>query len=362
MHYPYLALDRSRVEYNLDKMVRKATELDLELRPHFKTHQSKIVGQWFRGKGIKGVTVSSVAMAEYFFMDGWEDITIAFPASILDIKRIDKLCSRIDLNILAVDESSILSFSKGLDHDLGIYLEIDPGYGRSGIPISDHAKLLRMKSLIEESDNLVFRGFYTHAGHSYGCRSEYEIRSMIIPILKKLEELKSAVPGTICFGDTPSCSILTSFGPIDQISPGNFIFYDWTQNKIGSCTPDEIAIAMMCPVVAKYPERNELLIHGGAVHFSKDSFTENELTYYGVVAEKANSDWSKPLPDIKLIKISQEHGTIKCTLDYFESVCVGDIIPILPIHSCLTADCMGEYYDLEGNRIDHLKSAVKRER
>lgn len=38
---------------------------------------------------------------------------------------------------------------------------------------------------------------------------------------------------------------------------------------IGSCSADDIVVAVVCPVVAKHEERGEMVIYGGAVHFFK---------------------------------------------------------------------------------------------
>ena len=61
-------------------MVDRAAAADVDFRPHFKTHRSREVGRWFRDFGVAAITVSSVDMAQYFSNDGWDDITIAFPA------------------------------------------------------------------------------------------------------------------------------------------------------------------------------------------------------------------------------------------------------------------------------------------
>ncbi|MDZ7660293.1 hypothetical protein [Fodinibius sp.] len=147
----------------------------------------------------------------------------------------------------------------------------------------------------------------------------------------------------ICSGDTPCCSVSDNFGPIDAISPGNFVFYDLMQNQIGSCAPANIAVAMSCPVVDKYPERRELIIHGGAIHFSKESMTENGITHYGTVAHKVDKHWEPLGNDSHLIKLSQEHGIIRCSNHVFKNYNIGDTITLLPVHSCLTANLMKQY-------------------
>ncbi len=350
-----LILDEVKAKKNIREMTSKARNLNLELRPHFKTHQSHKIGSWFRDEGVEGITVSSIKMAEYFAADNWKSITIAFPINILEASRLDELASSIDIRVLATEIEVLDKLNKMVSNKIGIYIEVDPNYQRSGIPISEFDRLSEIKSFVENAQSLRFEGFYAHSGHTYRCRSKEEIRNLASPIIEDIANLKSHFNAPICFGDTPSCSVLDDFGVVDQLSPGNFVFFDWTQVNIQSCEFNEISIAMYCPVVAKYPERNELVIHGGAVHFSKDSFPdESGKPYFGVIAEKKDSGWGNVVEGAILKSVSQEHGIVSCTSEYLKKVNIGDIIPIIPIHSCLTADVMGSYVSTTGEKIDHL--------
>ncbi len=357
---PTLVLNRSTAENNIKRFSTLAKESGLKFRPHFKTHQSKEIGNWFRDHEIDGITVSSLKMAEYFAESGWNSITIAFPVNVLQAEKINDLASKIDLRILTVDEDSLSQLKTDLSKEIGIYIEIDPGYGRSGVHYSDHIKISNLLEKIHSSNGFKVCGFYIHAGHTYKARGKDEILDTAKPVLTIISELKTKYDLPVCFGDTPSCSVLEDFGAIDEISPGNFVFYDWIQTKIGSCKFEDIAVAMYCPVVAKYEDRNELLIHGGAVHFSKDfDLTDDGVPYYGVVCEPNSEGWSKPLSGCYLKSISQEHGIISCSKQFFDGISSGDNVFIIPIHSCLTADLMGGYTTTEGKKIDHLSKNYK---
>ncbi|MFY0684361.1 MAG: alanine racemase [Balneola sp.] len=357
---PTLVLDKQKAQKNIHLLASKAKDKGIKFRPHFKTHQSLEVGNWFREFDIDGITVSSLKMAEFFSDDGWDSITVAFPVNLLEIERINKLASNIDLRILSVDLDTLQKLESNLSSSLGIYLEIDPGYGRSGIPLSEQDKISRIIEFISDSDLLEPMGFYCHAGHSYNCRSEAEIKALSVPIVKQLSNLKAKYNLPVCFGDTPSCSVLEDFGSIKEMSPGNFVFYDWIQTKISSCEPSQIAVVMYCPVVAKYGTRNELLIHGGAIHFSKDSdISENNTPYYGRLVTRESNKWGNVIEGCYLKSISQEHGIVKCTPEFFSDINVGDVVVIFPIHSCLTADLMGRYQTTEGDHISHMSKNYK---
>ena len=95
-------------------MAAKAQRHKLKFRPHFKTHQSATIGNWFRDAGVKAITVSSVSMAWYFADNGWDDITIAFPVNVLEISEINSLAARINLNVL-VENVAALNILKKME-------------------------------------------------------------------------------------------------------------------------------------------------------------------------------------------------------------------------------------------------------
>ncbi|MCR9132066.1 MAG: alanine racemase [bacterium] len=354
MRLPYLSIDTAKVEANIKKMVSKAVQNGLEFRPHFKTHQSKQVGQLFKEHGVKGITVSSVYMADYFSSHGWDDITIAFPASVLFAPLYNELLQNCSLTLLLTDSEVAKKLDSKLNSPLSVYIEIDPGYGRSGIAFDDFNAIKELKSTIESCKNLTYEGFYTHCGHTYKCRSKDAVKSLVEPILTSLGNSKQTFGGKICFGDTPSCSILQHFDGIDQISPGNFVFYDWMQFNIGSCNPEEIAVSMHCEVVAKYEQRNEVLIHGGAVHFSKDFIlNNNNEPNYGVLVDDCKSNSPSYIKSL-----SQEHGIVSCSKSTIEQISVGDVLEFYPIHSCLTANLMREYVTKAGEVISQFGSGA----
>ncbi len=349
MRLPFLKIDLVKVDSNIQAMVNIAKKNHLDMRPHFKTHQSLEIAQLFKKHGVTGITVSSIYMAEYFSMNGWNDICVAFPVGLSNMNLINSIAKSANLKVLAVDKEVVEQIDKALNESISMYIEIDPGYGRSGIRYDDFPLIEEVLSAINSSRNISFQGFYCHAGHTYKCRSKQEIVQLTDPILASLSNLKTKYGGNICFGDTPSCSVREHFDGIDQISPGNFVFYDWMQTKTGACKAEQIAVTMHCEVVAKFPVRNEVLIHGGAVHFSKDFIVnEDGERVFGVLKSKGSASYIKSL--------SQEHGVVACSQDEFKAIKIGEIIEIYPIHSCLTANLMREYVTSTGKVIAQFGS------
>jgi len=362
---PLLLLDKDKCIRNIRFMAGKARKHNLLLRPHFKTHQSLITGEWFRAEGTDRITVSSMVMAHYFGTNGWDDICVAFPFNIHETDEAAALAAKIRLHLTVCSAETLRIIERSSIGEIGIYIKTDTGYNRTGVDWDDTGSIEEMLEIINRSSKLDFTGFMVHNGHTYHVRGHDEVERIhresadrLCVLRKKFAERYG--PFLISSGDTPSCSMSSGFEGIDEIRPGNYVFYDLTQLHIGACKPDDIAVALAVPVVAKHPGRNEIVVYGGAVHLSKESLLlEDGTRVWGQVAETDLSSWSDPVPGTWVTKVSQEHGVIRCSESFFKRTGPGDIIAILPVHSCLTADLMRGYTTTGGIRIDHLSGYQK---
>ncbi len=357
---PTLLLDKQKCVANIQKMVKKAEKNNIIFRPHFKTHQSAQIGNWYKEAGVECITVSSVKMAEYFAENGWKDITIAFPANILEWEAINKMAGKININIVVESIETIQFLESKLNNPVGLYVKIDTGYGRTGIPADDFEKIQKILKTLTDCKQLIFIGFLCHAGHTYHAKSKTEIQQILTTAKEQMLALKTFMATNfpliqLSYGDTPSCSIEEDFSDFDEIRPGCFVFYDEMQNALGACEKEDIAIALAVPVVAKYPERNEIIVHGGAVHLSKDSIQNKDgETYFGTAVALNGLNWDVDNEIGVVKKLSQEHGIIHVSDKTMSSINIGDTIAILPIHACLTANLMKEYLTTDGETLSMM--------
>ena len=357
---PTLLLNSKQCRQNIKSMVSKAQNANILLRPHFKTHQSRMIGEWFRDEGIHSITVSSVKMAQYFAQDGWKNISIAFPVNLLETTEINELASEINLNVLIAGTQTVPLLDKKISNELGVWIKIDTGYGRSGISSEKTGEIEQVLAQIQKSNYLRLEGFLSHTGNTYHASSTQEIVSLFSDARRKLSELKkNYIKGfphiKISLGDTPSASLVNDFSEIDEIRPGNFVFYDFMQYKLGSCSLKEIAVVLACPIVAIYPDRKQIIVYGGAVHLSKEYIVdENEEKNFGQLLLFSNNEWQPLEENNKVVSVSQEHGIIQIEEKYMEKFKIGDLVGIIPVHSCLTANLMKSYLSLDGEVIDHL--------
>jgi D-serine deaminase-like pyridoxal phosphate-dependent protein len=110
---------------------------------------------------------------------------------------------------------------------------------------------------------------------------------------------------------------------------------------------------LACPVVAIHPERNDVILYGGAVHLSKESLRRVDGSpSFGAIVYLEEGGWSAPISGAWVRSISQEHGIVHADdaafAEMVQRVRVGGLLGIVPIHSCLTADLLKRYLTLDG--------------
>jgi D-serine deaminase-like pyridoxal phosphate-dependent protein len=362
---PTLLLDEQKSRANIRRMCQKADRQGVRFRPHFKTHQSAVIGEWFRQEGVSRITVSSIDMALYFARHGWQDITIAFPVNIRQVDELAQLASRIRLGLLVESTETVQFLAKNLSAPVSIdtWIKVDTGAHRTGLAWEQADAIIQLAHEIQAVPGLHLCGLLTHAGNTYGATSPAEVCRRYNESVNHLLDVRKMLAADgltdleISVGDTPGSS-LCDFGPVDEVRTGNFVFYDSKQLQVGSCQWSDIAVAVACPVVAKHADRQQIVTYGGAIHLSSELLMVENRPIYGFVALPDGESWGEPLPGAAVVSLSQEHGVIKLPEKDFKRVKVGDLICVLPAHSCLTVSAMKEYLTLDGQVIRTMNNEI----
>jgi D-serine deaminase-like pyridoxal phosphate-dependent protein len=360
---PALVLDEDRARRNIARMAARARRFGVRFRPHFKTHQSREVGRIFREFGVDAITVSSVDMAAYFVEDGWTDVLIAFPLNILEAAQIGRLTARCRLGLLVESAEGLPALARAVPVPIDVWIKINVGANRAGAEWNDRALLAAIARESERHPGLRLRGLLTHNGRTYAARTPGDLSRVHADAMRKMLKARSALAASgysgleISVGDTPACSRLDDFAGADEIRPGNFVLNDVTQLELGTCRARDIAAAVACPVVSTHPARNEAVIYGGAIHLSKDDFRhDRDGRIYGRVSRPRGAGWGPVLADTVLTSVSQEHGIIKTTCAEMRRIKAGDILFVLPVHSCLTVNLWDHFVTLGGERVSTIRA------
>ncbi len=356
---PTLMLNEDICKNNISRIYNKVKSLGIDFRPHFKTHQSKAISKWFREIGVDKITVSSVRMAEYFMQVGWNDITIAFPLNIREFDQVLAISKLIDLKVTISDYDTLLFLDKVLTIPMKIIIEIDVDFKRSGFDYNDKETFEKIFKVLQKNKKIQLVGISSHNGLVYRADSKDDVLRLHNRFLEKLGEMKAffefnGFPIRVCVGDTPSVSVANDFRGVDELRPGNFVFYDVMQVNLGSCTVDDIAICLAAPIVGVYPSRNQIVTYAGSIHLSKEFIVVDNLKIYGLCVEINPSGWANVFEGAFVSDLYQEHSVISFYDSNIKNLKVGDLIGILPVHSCLTAEAMRGYLSTNNFWLDHM--------
>src|SRR5215212_1620475 len=134
---PAAIVDLDRLERNLDRAAEYATRHRLALRPHVKTHKTAWIAAEQVRRGAAGVTCATPREAEVMSAVA-SDILLAYPpVGAARAARIAALPRAVRV-IVALDSiEAIIEIEKDAEaagRSVGVYVEIDMGMHRVGVP------------------------------------------------------------------------------------------------------------------------------------------------------------------------------------------------------------------------------------
>ena len=355
---PSLLLDIERVRRNAARMSDVAKRNQVRLRPHIKTHKCIEVAKIQTAGHDGAITVSTLAEARAFAKHGFNDITYAVPIEKGKFDdSIEILKSGVKLNLLTDDAATVQALDEaagkaGVKFD--VFLKIDCGTHRVGVE-PDTNEAVEIPRKISDSSNLTFAGILTHGGHSYDVETKEQMlevarheRDVMAALAETLRGDGIEVP-TVSIGSTPTMSTVDHLNGIDEIRPGNYIFFDNFQATLGSCSFEDMALTVLSAIIHRDETRRKLVVDAGAIALSKDRGPVglDPSCGYGRVLDIEGKDTG-----MRVTGMSQEHGVIEaCDSESFDRLKVGDRVRILANHSCLTAAQHSHYNVLENGRI-----------
>jgi D-serine deaminase-like pyridoxal phosphate-dependent protein len=354
---PGLVLDVERVKRNAERMSQRVNQFGADLRPHIKTHKCIEVARIQTAGHSGAVTVSTLAEARAFVANGFSKITYAIPIERGKFDEAIEISRNCELSLITDDidvPDQLNTAAKAAGVNLNLFMKVDCGYHRCGVePTTDAA--IEIPRRISDASNLRFAGILTHAGHSYNCQTKSEVmalarheRDLMADFGVRLRDEVGQVP-IVSIGSTPTITSVDHLNGIDEVRPGNYIFFDAFQATLGSCAFDDCALTVLASVTHRDPVRRKVILDAGAIALSKDRGPVglNPGCGYGRVLDLEGGDLN-----LTVGEMSQEHGVVMVEDEHlFDSLKVGDRVRVLANHSCLTAAQHSHYNVLEGQNI-----------
>lgn len=343
---PCLVLDRTVLLRNLDRMARALARHGVPLRPHMKTAKSIEVARLALTGQPGGITVSTLAEAEYFAAHGIPDILYAVGITPQKLDQVAKLNAAGGEVMVLTDDRDTADAIAAHAAAFRVLIEIDTGEGRGGLAPGDPL-------LLEIADRLGSRlaGVMTHAGHSYAARTPEEMariaeaeRAGAIEAAERLRAAGHSAP-IVSVGSSPTAAHAQSLTGVTEARAGVYMFGDLFQAEIGTHEQNDIALTVLASVIGRRPGR--VLVDAGGLALSKDRSTEAAPKDYGyglVLDELGRPAFG----DTIVRRAFQEHGVIQLDPGGHPDLPVGARLRIAPNHVCMTAAAHDRYYVTDG--------------
>ena len=357
---PALVLERTVMQTNIDRMADRAAGLGINLRPHVKTPKSIQVADLLLQRQAKGITVSTLNEAEYFFSGGIKDIFYAVSLAPNKVPRMAGLLKDgAELKCL-VDNLGAAKIIADLAVAEGIYIpffvEVDVDQHRSGVEI-DSPEFVQLARFINDHTACEFVGVMAYGGASYECESVEAMADLAEHFKNEMLRAKGILEtaGLSCnelsFGSTPAIKYARDMSGITELRCGIYTFEDLFQAGIGACKVKDIALSVLTTVIGHQQNLNRITVDAGGLALSKDRSTRGQPfdAGYGLVCEAPTG---KVINDLYVADVSQELGLVTTfsggpvNVNDFP---IGSQLRILPNHSDMTAAAYEQYYVVEGN-------------
>ena len=343
---PCLVLDRPALLRNLRIMASTLARHQVPLRPHMKTAKSIEIAKLALTGQPGGITVSTLAEAEYFSSHGIVDILYAVGITPAKLDQVAKLNANGAAVTVITDDP--LTADAIAAHPAGIraLIEIDCGEQRGGVLVADDL-LLELAARL--GGNL--HGVMTHAGHSYQGRGVGEIiaiaeleRSHVVYAAQRLRAAGHVID-IVSAGSSPTARHAETMAGLTEMRAGVYMFGDLFQAEIETIARDSFALTVLTSVIGRRPGR--MLIDAGALALSKDRSTEATARDYGF-GLVLDIKGERGLGPMIVRKAYQEHGLIEFAAEPPMDLAVGTKLRIAPNHACLTAAAHDRYYVVDG--------------
>lgn len=354
---PSLLLDRARLERNLRHMAERMARLRVGLRPHLKTAKSVEVARLAQDLGARGLTVSTLAEAEAFFLGGFGDILYGVGIEPGKFGQAARLRAEgCDLSVI-LDDMATAQALAAHHGPFAVLIEVDSGQHRCGVD-PEGRELIEIAKTLILAPQVEFRGVMTHAGHAYACRTPAEMaavaeeeREAVVRAARRLEGAGIPCP-VVSAGSTPTALHARHLEGVTEMRPGVYMFQDLFQSGIGACAADDMAVSVLASVIGQRIEDNRLMIDAGALALSQDRSTgalKDRDALYGTVV---GLDGKAIVPGLHVFSVHQEHGFVTAPGRIpFERFPIGAKVRVFPNHVCITAAMHDAYQVIEGDQV-----------
>jgi D-serine deaminase-like pyridoxal phosphate-dependent protein len=310
----------------------------LRLRPHTKTHKSRFIAKLQLAAGASGLTVAKVGEAQVM-ADVTGDVLVAYPA--VNPPRTSALArlARERTIRVAIDSreaaEALSTAATEFGSTLGILVDIDVGYTRTGVQTAEDARVLARA--IDRLPGLRLDGIMFFPGHITGSPDQQ--RPHIDRAAERLEEVLDIWRSDwieariISGGSTPTAFQSHHFKVLTEIRPGTYVFNGANELYGGYATLDDCAARIVCTVVSTAVP-GKVVLDGGSKVFTSDRCGPRPDSGHGLVVE---------YPEAKIVRLTEEHAEVdvsKCK----RRPAIAERVSVVPNHICPCVNLLDQFW------------------
>jgi len=337
---PALVLDLDAFEKNLNTL-NASVQNKVRVRPHAKTHKCPEVAKRQIALGAVGMCCQKVSEAEAMVDGGVSDVLISNEVvGAPKLARLAELSRRAKIGV-CVDNAENVRQLKG---DLDVYIEIDVGMRRCGVPPGAPAVALAREIL---KSGLRFGGLQAYHGRAQHIRSMEERHAVIETAAQHVQHTKrllkeAGIDCPIVTGAGSGTFMLeVEAGAWDEIQCGSYAFMDvdYAKNEWAAPLPRfEHALFVLSTVMSR-PSAEVAIVDAGLKASSVDSGMP------GV--------WQK---ELRYTHASDEHGWVEGK----SPPALGEKLLLVPGHCDPTINLYDWYVCVRRGRVEALWAITAR--
>lgn len=345
---PALLLDLDAFEFNLDTLDRTLAGRKVRIRPHAKSHKCPRIGVIQMQRGAVGVCSQKVSEAEALVDGGVTNVLVSNEiVGERKLARLAQLARRAQVSVLADNAEAVAALERAMaavDSRIAVYVEIDVGAGRCGVPPGKPAAALAQ--FISRQPHLDFAGIHAYQGGAQHLRQPAEREQAIARAVQwvresiaEMQALGLSVP--IVTGAGTGTYVLEAASDVyNEIQPGSYVFMDadYGRNLEADGKPVHTfrhSLFILATVMSR-PTAARAVVDVGLKAHSVDSGMP-------LVADK---------PGVQYLKASDEHGVL--TVDEGVDLALGSRVKLIPGHCDPTVNLYDWLVCYRGNRVEDV--------
>jgi D-serine deaminase-like pyridoxal phosphate-dependent protein len=297
-------------------------------RPHVKTAKLSFVMNMLVQNGVRHFKAATILELLTLCKLGAHDVLLAYPAVGAKRKRLAQLAAEFPNTRISVLVESLADALDWREEPVGVFLDVNPGMERTGVPISQLFDILSAIGLLPH-----FRGLHYYEGHintenfSARTRVAHAGYAELMTVLDKAGHNGIAIPELVTSGTATFCCALSyprfanaSF--IHRVSPGTLVYCDLTSLQILPSNADYVPAALVLSTIISNPGPARITCDAGHKTVSADA----GVPTCAVIGQPALHPQTP----------SEEHLPI--VVDGSELPNIGKQLLLLPRHICPTVN------------------------